>query len=295
MIEEIRVLTTGDGANISYRIARGERPRRVLVLIHGMASNLTRWSEFAEQTALRDSWDLVWLDLRGNGRSLYRGKITMETWSDDIAAILDREGYARAVLAGHCMGANLAVWFADRYPTRTAGLALIEPIFSEALAGALKKVWSVKALIPPLIALVRLLNLLGFKRRRFPSLDLRELDRETRRLMTSGEAAGALTKRYASVRYDLRFMPIAAYLRSLRELFRPLPPLEALKVPLLLLFSTGKVFSDPDIARRLCLELPDCRTVVLESHHWIPTEKPVEMRTAIEDWCRDLPSAPLDL
>ena len=287
-MERFRVLTTRDGAEISYRVARGETPRRVMVLIHGMASNMTRWSEFVEQTSLRDSWDLLRLDLRGNGQSIHRERITMEAWCEDLAAILDREGYARAVLVGHCLGANMAVRFAARYPVRTAGLALIEPLFPQSFAGALKKVQSVKKLLPPVIFLIHLLNRLGLYRRHFPLLDLQKLDLETRAFMSSAGTPEALVKRYASLGFDLRFMPTAAYAQSLRELLRPLPLLENVTMPVLLLFSTGKVFSDPDRARRLCEYLENRETVALDSHHWIPTEKPDEMRAAIERWCRGL-------
>jgi len=288
-MERFRVLTTHDGAEISYRIARGETPRRVMVLIHGMASNMTRWSEFVEQTSLGDSWDLLRLDLRGNGRSIHRERITMEAWCEDLADILDREGYARAVLVGHCLGANLAVRFAARYPEKTAGLVLIEPLFPQSFSGVLKKVQCVKKLLPSAIFLIHLLNRLGLYRRHFPLLDLQQLDLETRAFMASAGTPEALVKRYASLGLDLRFMPTAAYVQSLRELLRPLPSLEGLTMKVLLLFSTGKVFSDPAIASRLCESLGNCETVVLDSHHWIPTEKPVEMREAIERWCRGLP------
>jgi esterase len=289
MMEQPRVLTTRDGAHIAYRVVRGKTPRRAMVLVHGMASNMTRWSEFVEETALTGSRDLLRLDLRGNGRSISRGRITLEAWCEDLAAVLDREGYSRAVLAGHCLGANLALRFAARYPSRTEGLVLIDPLFPRSFAGVLKKVQSIKMLVPPLIALVRMLNRLGLRRRNFPFLDLRELDRETRAGMAAQGASEVLVKRYSSLWFDLRFMPTAAFLKSLRELLRPLPPLESITAPMLLLFSTGKIFSDPAIARGLCADLANCRTLELEAHHWIPTEKPVEMREAIEQWCRELP------
>jgi pimeloyl-ACP methyl ester carboxylesterase len=69
MIETFRTLTVPDGAALAYRVERGEAPRQVIVLIHGMASNMTRWSEFSEKTTLKRSWDLLRLDLRGNGKS----------------------------------------------------------------------------------------------------------------------------------------------------------------------------------------------------------------------------------
>jgi pimeloyl-ACP methyl ester carboxylesterase len=289
MIEFSRTITVRDGATIAYRVLRGAAPRRVLVLVHGMASNLTRWSEFVEETSLRNSWDLLRIDLRGNGRSTFRGTITIETWCDDIAAILEAEGYSRAVLVGHCLGANLALHFAIRHSGRTEGLILIEPLFPRSFAGVLKKIQPYTFLLPPIIATLKLLNRLGLYRRYLPHLDLRELDREMRELMKSPGKSEAITKRYASVWFDLKFLPTTAFLQSLRELSRQLPSLSDIKKQVLLLFSTGKVFSDPAVARELCDMLENCTTVVLESHHWIPTERPVEMRTTIEEWCGKLP------
>lgn len=289
MIDTFRTLTVPGCATLAYRVERGEAPRQVIVLIHGMASNMTRWSEFSEQTTLKRSWDLLRLDLRGNGSSIFRGRISMETWCDDIAAILDAEGYSRAILVGHCLGANIAARFATRYPERTAGLILIEPLFPQAFTGALRKFRPFNKLLSPLIGLIRLLNRLGVYRRHFPRLDLRELDRETKNLMAEAGRPEALVQRYASPFFDLHFLPTTAYLQCLRELYRPLPPLAEIKTPMLLLFSTGKVFSDPELERGLCEALHDCRTEVLDSHHWIPTEKPSEMRAAIERWCASIP------
>lgn len=286
MIDHIRDLTTSDNAKISYRVLREGSPKRVLVLLHGMASNLTRWSEFVEQTALKESWDLLRLDLRGNGRSAFRGCITREAWCDDLAAILDEEGYSQAVLIGHCLGANIAIQFAIRYPGKTAGLVLIEPLFPESSVGMLKKIQSYRMLLPALIACIRFLNRLGLYRRYLPQLNLQELDRETRTLMASTGTPDALVRRYTSLWLDLRFMPTAAYLQSLRELLRPLPSLADSIVPKLLLFSTGKLFSDQEASRQRCASFQNSEIKVLDSHHWIPTEKPVAMREELERWCR---------
>ncbi len=58
----------------------------------------------------------------------------MAEWCADLAALLDAEGYRRAVIAGHCLGANIAVEFASRYLAKAVGLVLIEPMPREALA-----------------------------------------------------------------------------------------------------------------------------------------------------------------
>lgn len=287
MLDHIRELTASDGAKIFYRVLRGEAPRRVIVLLHGMASNLTRWSEFVEQTALKESWDLLRPDLRGNGRSIFRNCITREAWCDDIVAILDAEGYTQAVLVGHCLGANLAIQFAARHPTRVAGLVLIEPLFPATFAGALKKIQPYARLLDVLIACIRFLNRLGFSRRYFPQLNLQELDQETRALMASTGRPDALLKRYASLWFDLRFLPTAAYLQSLRELLRPLPSLADSLVPKLFLFSKGRLYSDQEAARKQCALFANTETRALDAHHWIPTEKPHELRETLERWCQD--------
>src|SRR5271169_6475801 len=245
MIEISRTLNLRDGATIVYRILRGSVPRQVVVLIHGMASNLTRWSEFVEESSLRSSWDIVRIDLRGNGRSVFRGSITMETWCDDLAAVLTAEGYSSAVLIGHCLGANLALHFAVRHSARSKGLILIEPLFPRSFAGALRKIQPYTFLLSPIITTLGMLNRAGLHRRHLPHLDLRELDRQMRELMKSRGKSEAITKRYASVCYDLKFLSTIAYLQSLRELNRPLPSLIDIRKPVLLMFSTGKVFSDP--------------------------------------------------
>jgi pimeloyl-ACP methyl ester carboxylesterase len=287
VIEHRRTITMDDSAVIAYGICRADRPRRLMVLIHGMASNMTRWSEFLEETTLSGSWDLLRLDLRGHARSAYRGPVGMERWCDDVAAILDREGYGRAVLGGHCLGANIALQFAHRYPERTAGLVLIEPMPRRALTGTLRKLRPYAPVVAALASVIRALNRLGLRRRRIPALDLRELDRATRRAVHEAGTTEAMMKRYAVPWHDLRYLPSAIYLREFLEVIRPLPPLESVTAPVLALLSSGAYLSDPAITQTVLAALPRCRIEVLDSRHWIPTEQPEEMRRIIEQWCAE--------
>src|SRR3989449_8514675 len=102
-------------------------PYTTLFRSHGLGSNLTRWSEFVANTSLRADWDILRPDLRGHGGSLDRGRIGMDEWCADLAAVLEAERAPRAVVAGHCLGANIAVEFARRDPGAVLGLLLIEP------------------------------------------------------------------------------------------------------------------------------------------------------------------------
>ena len=261
------------------------------MLLHGAASNHTRWSEFCHTTALRGHWALLRPDLRGQGASLYRGRIGMGEWCADLAAVLDAERISRAVIAGHCLGANLALRFAARFPARTAGLVLIEPMLPEALAGTMRWIRRLRPALFGLVALTRSFNALGLRRRRLEPLDLEELDRETRAAYrgnrnargTEGEARLA---KYASPLLDLRTTATGAYLQALLAVTEELPAPDALSTRVLALLSERSTFTDPAATKAFLERLPDCEIVAVPARHWIPTEQPQAMRAAIEDWLR---------
>ena len=72
---------------------------RTLVLLHGVASNSTRWAEFRETTRL-EHWDIATPDLRGNASAAApRTPLGMEVWCADIAALLDARGAWSAATA----------------------------------------------------------------------------------------------------------------------------------------------------------------------------------------------------
>jgi pimeloyl-ACP methyl ester carboxylesterase len=278
MVDLERSLVTSDGA------------RPLVVLVHGLASNHTRWTEFAAATRLRESWDLLSVDLRGFAGSLHRGPVGIARWCRDLAAILGAERRADAVLVGHCLGANVVLHFADRYPAAARGLVLVEPMFRQALTGPLGRATTLRPLAAALAALVRGLNALGLRRRRLASVDLAELDRQARAAMAAGGAADFPEALYGSPLEDLRFTPTAVYLAGLLAVTGPLPALGGIRCPALALLSRGGRFGDPAVTARLLADLPQCETRMLEARHWIPTESPGEMRAAIEAWCDRLPA-----
>lgn len=286
-MDATRTFKARDGAAIAYRLARPDgqgAPRRTLVAIHGLASNMTRWSEFVATTRLADSWDVLRLDLRGHGGSLHRGRVGYDVWCADLAALLDAERVPQAVIIGHCLGANAGLWFAHRHPHRVAGLVLIEPMFRQALVGELARAARLRPLLNVVAPLLRAVAALGLHRRRLDLLDLEQLDRETRAAMA--HSGGAFPEsRYASVREDLRGLPVSIYVQDLLAVTGDLPAPATIDVPVLALLSQGTSFTDPDVTVRLLSALPDCRTVKLDARHWIPTERPEAMRRAIEDWC----------
>jgi pimeloyl-ACP methyl ester carboxylesterase len=279
-------LSRPDGASLACRIRPARLPAGLpaVVLLHGLASNLTRFTEFVEHTALDVRHELLRMDLRGHGGSLSRRPISHEVWSDDLVALLDARGHAGAVLVGHSLGAQVALHCAARHPTRVRGLVLIDPVFREAL----RPQWRRRARAAPLLAAaaatVRGLNALGLHRRSLPPLDLRALDEAARRALASPQAEVEFIRRYSSTRADLRTTATAVYLQDLVEMFRPVPPATDPPEPMLVLQSTAAHFADP-VRMRDRLAGPRTTVAEVDCNHWPLTERPVEVREAIERWC----------
>lgn len=280
MEQEIR--RVGEGP-VRYRRMGGSGP--ALVLLHGLASNGTRWNELVRTSdELRERWTVLVPDLRGQALSLYRGRMRSEDWVVDLAAMLDQEGFEDCVIGGHCLGANVAARFARRWPQRVRGLILVEPMLVEALTGTLGLLSRLRSLLRPLLALTLAANAIGLARHRLPVLDLEELDRETRRRMVNGAGMKALTRRYGSPLHDLRYVPVSSYLQGLLETLRPMPPWREIDAPTLVLLAAGGRFGDPGRLRRILAELPEHAIVMLEAEHWIHAEQPEALQAHIENW-----------
>lgn len=288
-MDTLRTLQTADDVTLGYRLWRGgATPRPLLVLLHGMASNMTRWSEFIEHTTLKESWDILCPDLRGHGESFWRGPLKLETWCDDLRAMLDREGYDQALLIGHSLGAQVAMYFAAHYPARLRGLVLIDPVFHRALRGSMRLVRRMRFIIKGIAVVMLFLNRLGLRRRNIPGRDLRKMDEATRAKLLQAGKQEEMIELYSSPWEDVKFFPVGSYLREMLEIVRPLPPLAQIEAPVLVLLSKGITYTDPEITRAVLAENPRIQTVTIDAYHWPLTENPVQVREAIEKWCKAL-------
>lgn len=95
-----------------------------VVLIHGAGMDHTVWSLQSRYLA-HHGRSVLAVDLPGHGRSGGAPLGTIAAMADWVAALLDAAGAAKAVLAGHSMGALVALDAAARHPDRVAGLALL--------------------------------------------------------------------------------------------------------------------------------------------------------------------------
>jgi lipase len=98
---------------------------RTAVVLHGTTSSSRAWLPVAR--ALGDRADLIAVDLRGRGSSSeVSGPYGIDVHVDDALAVLDALSLDRVVLAGHSLGAYIAVRLAASHPERVRSLVLVD-------------------------------------------------------------------------------------------------------------------------------------------------------------------------
>lgn len=111
------------GVDLSFADRGAGRP---VVLIHGFPMDHSIWSEQVQSLAPRCR--VITPDLRGFGQSsVTPGKVTVEQWADDLAAMLDALKISEPiVLGGLSMGGYVALRFFEAHRARLAGLILCD-------------------------------------------------------------------------------------------------------------------------------------------------------------------------
>lgn len=100
----------------------------VILLLHGAQNDHSVWALQSRALAHRGLAVLA-PDLPGHGRSQGAPLETVEAMADWALSVLDAAGVERALLAGHSMGALIALEAAHRAPARARGLALLGATF----------------------------------------------------------------------------------------------------------------------------------------------------------------------
>jgi pimeloyl-ACP methyl ester carboxylesterase len=109
----INVSTTGRG---------GDR----LLLIHGFGENGYSWGEMPQRIAA--AYSVITVDLRGHGDSDWdsHGEYLLDKFVADVTTVIDRLGIRNISIAGHSMGADIALRIAAQQKLQVAKLILVE-------------------------------------------------------------------------------------------------------------------------------------------------------------------------
>lgn len=113
-----------DGVILNYE-TWGDSSAPTVVLLHGFTSDLRMWAPHVEQFGV--DYFVIAPDLRGHGLSSAPESLeaySIETFAEDLRALLDELGVEICALVGCSFGGMVALQFAVTWPERVAGLVL---------------------------------------------------------------------------------------------------------------------------------------------------------------------------
>lgn len=157
------MLQTINGIRMNYSL-QGPAGKPVVALLHGFPFSSDMWKD--QVLALKGGFRVLCYDLRGMGKSgLGPHPQLMETFVDDLFALLDHLKIKSAALTGLSMGGYVALRAAERDPARFWALALCDTRADAdgdqakiGRAGAIKSIRAggtkafAKAMLPKLLA-----------------------------------------------------------------------------------------------------------------------------------------------
>lgn len=248
-----------------------------VVFLHGFPHDRALWA--AQRAALAGQARCLIPDGRGFGLSSTHGPHSVEQYADDVVALLDHLGIARAVICGLSMGGYVAMALWRRHPTRVGALAFCDtrggPDTEE---GKLRR--------DEQIALVRRHGVGAIL--------------ET--LLTGMVGSTTRTRRpdvVAMLRTMMARQPAAGVvgaLQALRDRPDSRPSLGTITVPTLVVVGDEDVLTPIREARAIAEALPPAARVRLEiiagAGHVPCLERPAAMTHALSDFLATLPDAP---
>ncbi len=121
--EPDNVAISSDGVNISFDVQGEGNP--ALVFIHGWSNNGIIWD--AQVSHFSKQYKVVNIDLPGFGKSgNNRQNWTIESFGNDVAAVINKLDLEQVVLVGFSMGGPVAIETSNALPDRITGVVLID-------------------------------------------------------------------------------------------------------------------------------------------------------------------------
>jgi pimeloyl-ACP methyl ester carboxylesterase len=115
--------TSTDGVRIAYEVRGGGS--LALVFVHGWSCNRSFWA--GQMEPFSKQFEVVAVDLAGHGDSgRNREKWTIQSYGDDVAAVVKKLDLKKVILIGHSMGGDVIPEAALRLPGRVVGLIWLD-------------------------------------------------------------------------------------------------------------------------------------------------------------------------
>lgn len=126
-----------DGHQLVYDLY-GSSSGPLVVYLHALLLDAELNRGIAQALA-EQGYRVALLDLLGHGRSdkpTHASTYRIDSYAEQVVALLDHLGVEKAVLGGISLGANVSLFAASRYPERVRGLILEMPVLERAVPAA---------------------------------------------------------------------------------------------------------------------------------------------------------------
>jgi 3-oxoadipate enol-lactonase len=257
-----------DGVSIFYHDEGQGEP---LLMIHGfpLSSDLYQ----PQRAALSHRFRVITPDLRGMGRSdVLPGSYSMDTYADDMAALLDHLGIGQAIVGGMSMGGYVLFALLRRHPDRVKGIILINTKAAadteDARQGRYKMAEQARSESASAIAETMLPKMLT-QQTREQQADLADF---VHRMMAATPVDG-----------------IIGALEAMAQRPDSTALLGSIQVPTLIITGSEDALIPPAVAQELHSTIPNAELVIIDgAAHAAVLERPAAVNRAIEEWAMRL-------
>ncbi len=257
-----------------YYEEHGQGP--AMIWAHGLGQTLRDWDELVEH--FKDRHRVICYDARGHGRSQvldHEEAYSQDLMIEDMRSLLDALSIETVIVAGHSMGANVALNFALSHPQRCRAVIPLAIGTGSSDPAHWKPYWGKLADLAESEGIDAYVDGL----RETPAWDRALSHPLIGERVTKSESANAPQAIANIIRGIQRKRP------SIYELS---DQLKVLQVPALVAFSEG---DDPVIecSRFLAESIPKARLVEIPaSSHWTQLEAPEAFHQVVEKFLSDL-------
>ena len=239
-----------------------------LLCVHGFPLSGALWAPLVE--ALAADYRLIVPDLRGFGHNAPADTLSMTTFADDLAAVLDTVGEQQpVVLVGLSMGGYICFEFFRRYPVRTRGLILVDTrAQGDDAAGKQKREETAQRVLAEGSSVVA--DDMGQK-------------------LFAERADEALRQRWHRIMRNSAPTSVAAALRAMGERPDSTATLAGIDVPTLIVVGEDDAITPPDAARYMAERIAHARLEIVEgAGHMTPVEQPQRFAALVGDFMAGL-------
>jgi 3-oxoadipate enol-lactonase len=234
-----------------------------VVLLHGLGSTANVWEP--QVRALADRFTLVRYDLEGMGRSPFAGTLSVESWVEDLKALLDFHRIGKARLVGHSLGTLILQHFAVAYPQHVDKLVFI---------GVNRA--------PPEARRVAI-------RERVAKVRAEGIDAIVDTVVKGGVSPHTLAEKpeiVAFVRELLTRQPVEGYARSCEAMAAAVAAdVSAIKAPVLVIAGRDDAVSPIANGEGLTADIAGAQLRIVEQcGHWHPIEQPAAITAALREF-----------